>query len=112
MDYEFINIDKNLIPYTFDIVLGERTYTFFIKYNAMGDFFNLDLYLNDVPVIYGLRITYGVPLFLNHQHLDVPQVPIIPFDLAENEDRVTWDNFNNTVFLWIPLLGIKAVANE
>jgi len=100
--YQYIEIDKNLIPYNFDITLEGHTFTFHINYNAMRDFFTIDLFRNDEPIVIGQRVMYSVPLFLNQQHLDVPTVTIIPYDLALNEKRVTWENLNNTVFLWIP----------
>ena len=105
-DYQFIPIDKNLMPYRFDITLAGRTFTFEIKYNAMRDFFTVNLLRNDEYIITGQRVMYAVPLFINQQHLDVPTVPIIPYDLSMAADRVTWDNLNNTVFLWLPQGGL------
>ena len=106
MDYQYIPIQKDLIPYTFDITLGGKTFTFDIKYNAMQDFFTVDLLRNDEHIVIGERIVYGRVLFLNQQHLDVPTVAIIPYDLSMNEDRVTWDNLSVTVFLWLPRGGM------
>jgi len=100
--FKFINIRKDLIPYNFDITLNGKTFTFVIKYNARHDFFTVDLLRNDELIVPGEKIVYGRVLFLNQQHLDVPTVPIIPYDRSLNEDRVTWDNLNETVFLWIP----------
>jgi hypothetical protein len=101
-DYQFISIDKDLIPYRFDITLARRTFTFDISYNAMRDFFVIDLLCDDIPIVIGEKVVYGRPLFLNQQHLDVPTVPIIPYDLSLAANRVTWENLNNTVFLWLP----------
>jgi len=99
-DYQYISIDKELIPYTFDITLDGETFTFEINYNAMRDFFTVNLLKNNNYIVQGQKIVYGVPLFLNHQHLEVPKSPIIAYDLALNEDSVTWENLNETVFLW------------
>lgn len=108
MDYQYIEIDKSLIPYNFDITIADQTFTLLINYNAMRDFFTIDLYKNGILIVFGQRVVYGVPLFLNNQHLQVPIIPITPYDLALNENRVTWDNFNNTVFLWLPLGGLNS----
>ncbi|MCL2415789.1 MAG: hypothetical protein FWD01_03145 [Defluviitaleaceae bacterium] len=102
MDYQFIPIQKNLIPYQFDIRLDGKTFTFVIRYNAQGNFFNTDLSRNGELIVAGEKIVYGRTLFVNQQHLDVPTTPIIPYDLAMNEDKVSWDNLGETVFLWIP----------
>jgi len=105
-DYQFIPIQKDLIPYVFDITLAGRTFAFHIKYNAMRDFFTVDLLRDDEYIVIGEKIVYGRVLFLNQQHLDVPTVAIIPYDLSMNETRVTWDNFGETVFLWLPGGGL------
>jgi len=112
MTYNYINIDKSLIPYRFDIALDGITYTLHISYNAMRDFFVVDLYHGNETIVLGERIMYGVPLFLNSQHLNAPHVPIIPYDLALNENRVTWNNFNNTVFLWLPEMDEGTEVDE
>ena len=104
-DYEFISIEKESIPYQFDITLDGRTFTFDVRYNAQSDFFTIDLYRNNELIVAGEKVVYGRVLFLNQQHLDVPTIPIIPYDLAMNEYDVTWDNLNETVFLWIPSRG-------
>jgi len=106
-DYQFISIDKELIPYKFDITLSGRTFTIEINYNAMRDFFTINLLRDEISVVIGEKIVYGRLLFLNQQHLDVPTVPIIPYDLSLTENRVTWENLNNTVFLWLPNGGLE-----
>ena len=73
-----------------------------MNYNAAHDFFTIDIYREEQLIIAGEKVVYGRILFLNHQHLDVPRIPIIPYDLSLTEHRVTWENLNNTVFLWIP----------
>ncbi|MCL2188424.1 MAG: hypothetical protein FWC16_00805 [Defluviitaleaceae bacterium] len=108
-DYSYIPIQKELIPYQFDITLEGRTFTFFMRYNAKHDFFTIDLFRGDELIVAGEKIVYGRLLFLNQRHLDVPRINIIPYDLALNENRVTWDNLNDTVFLWIPNGGMEDV---
>lgn len=98
---EYIQIEKDLIPYRFDIAIDGKTYTFEVHYNAENDYFTIDLYRNGQLVIAGVKIAYGRPLFAAHKYLDVPQVPIIPLDISGQTDRVTWDNLNETVFLWL-----------
>ena len=105
-DYQYLPIQKDLTPYRFDIELGGRTFTFGVRYNAMYDFFAVDLWRGDELIVVGEKVVYGRTLFLNQQHLDVPTVPIIAYDLALNEDRVTWNNLGVTVFLWIPQGGL------
>lgn len=98
---QYIEIDKNNIPYEFDITLGGKTYTFLINYNSEYDFFTVDLLSNGILVVAGEKIVYGRVLFSSCFHLDVPQVAILPYDIAEKETMVNWDNLNETVFLWL-----------
>ena len=98
---EYIDIDKDLIPYTFDITLKDETYTFNVSYNQLKDFFTIDLYKNDKLIVVGEKLLYGKPLFLTSQHRDIPKVDIIPFDISENTERITFENLNEDVFLFI-----------
>lgn len=98
---EYIEIDKDSIPYEFDMAINGKTYTFVINYNAEFDFFTVDLYRNGTSIVSGEKIVYGRTLFHSCKHLDVPSTLILPYDLAGNETRVTWDNLNETVFLWL-----------
>lgn len=100
-EYEYIPIEKELIPYRFDIILNNKTFTFVVNYNAEHDFFTIDLYRNEELIVAGEKIVYGKVLFGYQRYTDIPEVYIIPYDLARNETRVTWDNFNETVFLWL-----------
>jgi hypothetical protein len=106
--YQYIPIQKDLIPYQFDIQLGGRTFAFHVRYNAQSDFFTIDLYRSGELIVAGEKVVYGRLLFENQQHLDVPTMAIIPYNLAQNEDRVSWDNLGETVFLWIPQGGIDS----
>jgi hypothetical protein len=106
-DYQYISIDKTLIPYQFDIQLAGRSFTFDVRYNAQSDFFTIDLRRGGQLIVAADKIMYGRVLFVNQQHLDVPAVPIIPYDLAMNEKRVGWDNLGVTVFLWLPQGGLE-----
>lgn len=98
---EYIAIEKDLIPYRFDIAIDGKTYTFEVRYNAENDYFTVDLSRNDQLVIAGAKVVYGRPLFAAHMYMDVPQTPIIPLDVSGQTERVTWDNLNETVFLWL-----------
>lgn len=98
---EYIKIDKSLIPYKFDITLAGETYTFDVKYNALKDFFTIDLLKNDEVVVLGEKLIYGKPLFLSSQYKNVPKIDILPFDLANKTERITFENLNEQVFLFL-----------
>lgn len=98
---KYIDIDKSLIPYRFDIKLYGETYTFEINYNEIYDFFTINLYKNEIPIVFGEKIVYGKPLFNSYNHLEISKISILPFDLSQNTDRVTYENFNEQVYLYL-----------
>lgn len=99
MEKEYIEIKKDLVPYRFSIELGAELYEIEVHYNALGDFFTLDLYKDNETLVLGEKIVYGVPLFGITFDERFPAPTIIPIDPAGQETRVGWDNLNNTVFL-------------
>ncbi len=98
---EYIEIDKNMIPYRFDMTIKGETYTFQVNYNATHDFFTIDLYKNDEVIVLGEKLVYGKPLFMSAQHKDIPKTIIIPYDVSENTDRITFENMNEDVLLFM-----------
>ena len=96
-----LSINKDLIPYSFEIELNDKIYTMVVKYNERFDFFTIDVYLDDEIVMYGEKITLGEPLFLPVMYNDMPI--IAPFDFAYNATRVTFENLDDTVeLIFIP----------
>lgn len=98
---EYIEIDKDMIPYRFDTTLEGETYTFQVNYNATHDFFTMDLYKNDEVIVLGEKLVYGKPLFMSAQHKDIPKIIIIPYDVSENTDKITFENLNEDVLLFL-----------
>lgn len=101
MEREYIEIEKELIPYQFEIELEEEIFTFDIRYNENHDFFTIDLYKGEELLCAGEKLVYGEPLF-DRIHTPVfPAPTIVPLDPSNHENRITWDNLNETVFLII-----------
>lgn len=99
MEKEYIDIEKALIPYSFECELGAELFTMQINYNALGDYFTIDLSKDDDVLVLGEKIVYGTPLFSEIYDDRFPAPTIIPLDPANKESRVGWDNLNETVFL-------------
>lgn len=99
MDFEYIEIKKELVPYRFQIALGVEVFEFFIRYNELHDYFTFDLAKEDETLILGEKITYGVPLFSEVYDERFPAPVVIPLDESGKETDVTYDNLNRTVFL-------------
>ena len=95
-------IEKGLIPYSFDILLGDDPCELLIKYNEAGGFYTVDLYKSGELIVAGEPIVYGVPLFADvYMARKIPCVVIEPLDESGQETAVTQDNFYETVFLTI-----------
>lgn len=97
----YIDIEKEKIPYSFEVVLAGETFQFEVFYNVVGDFFSVNLYKNHELVVLGEKIVYGVDLFDNLKHLPVPKVTIRPFDTTGKADKITYENLNEDVFLYV-----------
>lgn len=98
---EYIEIDKNEIPYAFEVELGGEIFELEINYNATYDFFTVDLFKGESPLVIGEKLILNRPLFRNRTHIDLPTTKLIPKDRAGVATRITYDNFNDTVFLYI-----------
>lgn len=103
--YDRLTINKELIPYNFSIVLGSEMFEIDVDYNETADLFTLTLYKDDVLVATE-PIIYNVPLFQDIYMVGrYPILTIIPLDESGQETAVTWNNFNETVFLCIDNKG-------
>ncbi|WP_396631577.1 phage baseplate plug protein, partial [Lysinibacillus sp. D4B2_S17] len=52
-------------------------------------------------LVYGEKITYGVPFFSEIYDSRFPAPTIVPLDPSGKETRVSWDNLSETVFLMV-----------
>ncbi|MDO5397067.1 MAG: hypothetical protein Q4G33_03975 [bacterium] len=105
MKKDRILIKKANIPYRFSIALPRETFDLEIRYNQTADMFTTALYKNN-NLICIEPILYGIPLFRQlYQPGNYPPLVIIPKDSSGENTAVTWDNFNETVFLEIDNAG-------
>lgn len=95
-----IEINKDIIPYSFNIPLANELYEMRIDYNNTADLFTVSLSKNGVVLCSGEPIVFGVPLFNSLQTRgDFPSVTITPVDESGEANAVTFDNLSNTVLL-------------
>lgn len=99
---DILEIDKELLPYKFEILLSDELFELHINHNATADLFTIDLYKDGELVCAGEPIVYGVPLWKDVYKAGVfPAVDIIPTDPSGESNAVTYDNLSNTVLLVI-----------
>lgn len=96
-----ISIDKEDIPYSFEMEFGGEMYTFTVKYNSLADWFTLDVALLDDPIVYGVPLAYGVDVFASYPDDRLKPIRLKAYDVAGKETRITYDNMNETVFLFV-----------
>lgn len=99
MDY--IPIDKNNLPNRFDVSLLDEMYTFEVHYNMTYDFFTVTLERNGEVLAVCEKLVYGMPLFYDIFDPRFPAVQLVPFDESEVQEEVTFNNFGESVFLYI-----------
>ena len=105
---QYLDIQKELIPYTFNILLDGELFDFRIDYNNKADFFTVSLSKNGVALCDVEPIIYGYPLFGDLKNRgDFPNVTIIPMDESRETDAVTFDNLSSTVFLVVSGGGVN-----
>lgn len=96
---KYLDIDKSLVPYEFEILLAGELFKFRVNYNEEFDYFTIDLFKDDKPVIYGEKLVYGRPLFVSC--LEKPKIDILPYDVTGRIERITYENLNEEVFLFL-----------
>lgn len=99
LDFEYIEIEKALIPYRFEVELGAELFVMEIRYNELHDYFTLDLQKDGEILVYGEKVVYAMPLFNQVFDNRFPAPTIVPIDPSGKEKRVTFENLNITVFL-------------
>ena len=96
----YIKIEKDLIPYKFDVKLVGITYTFEIKYNSRHDFFTVAISKPDgVVLTSGEKLILNKPILSERLYIDFPLV--VPSDTTGDAERITWNNLGSSVFLHI-----------
>ena len=98
---EYIDIEKTEIPYTFEVDLNGEVYELEVNYNQSFDYFTVDLFKDGAALVVGEKLVLNRPLFRNFVSIGLPETQLIPLDRAGNAKRITWDNFNETVFLYV-----------
>ena len=107
MKHDTIIINKEIIPYTFNILLADELFNLRIDYNNTADLFTVTL-SKDGEIICVEPIVYGVPLFKDlYQPDKYPALEILPIDESGQESKITFDNLGETVLLVVNNGGDK-----
>ena len=106
MKHDVMEIDVAKVPYEFDILLAGELFRIGVNYNETAKFFTLNLAKKDketgnyTEICPSEPVVYGVPLWNDvYKNGRFPAVTIIPLDESGENNAVTFDNLNRTVFL-------------
>ena len=110
MARDTITINKALIPYVFNIVLGNEKFSIRIDYNNVGEFFTAELSKDGKTLCSGEPIMYGRRLFSDVWKPSFPAVDIVPYDPSSNYNAVTYSNLCDGVLLVIDNEEISVVG--
>ena len=97
----YIEINKDMVPYTFQMSFNGKVHDFEVNYNHEHDFFTLDLAIDGEVAVLGEKIVYGRPLFSAFESTITSLPYIVPYDVAKEEERVSYENLGEKVFLFI-----------
>ena len=99
---DIIEIEKELLPYSFDVVLAGEEFNMAMDYNKAADLFTCTLSKDGEVVVYNEPLVYGQELFADVYKANLfPALSIVPLDEAGIENTITYANFGKTVFLTI-----------
>ena len=99
---DVIEVEKELLPYNFDIELAGDEFNIEIFYNAAADLFTATLMKDEEVLVYNEPIIYGVELFADvYKSGKFPMISIVPLDESGQENTITYENFGTTVLLTI-----------
>lgn len=96
---EVLPIDKEKVPYRFQIPLPYKLFEMVVRYNESYDFFTLDVSHDGEVLVEGEKLVYGVPVFIDSFELGFPPLTIVPRDRSGTEASVSYDNVGETLFL-------------
>lgn len=94
-----IEINKELVPYQFNILLADEWFELYVNYNKTADLFTLTVYKED-ELVCTEPLILGVPLFKDiYQPGKFPAITLIPY--GPTERMLTFENLGETVFLTV-----------
>lgn len=99
---DYIPVDVDDLPEIFETDINDVAFNFGVSYNAVGDFFTVDLYDEDLnPIILGERLVINHRLWAYVNDERLPSCDIVPMDESGQSKAVNAETFGRTVFLMI-----------
>ena len=105
---DYIEINKELVPYEFSILLAGEWFTLRIGHNKTADLFTISLYKND-ELIAVEPLILNAPLFRDiYQPSRFPAISLVAYAPNETAKAAGFEALGETVFLSIDDEGDEA----
>ena len=99
---DYVNVEKSLIPYGFDIFFLNDRYRMEFNYNKTEDLITVTLSKDGEILVYNEPLIYGSPLFEDIYKTELfPMLNLVPIDESGVSRDLTYENFGKTVFLTV-----------
>lgn len=109
----YVPIDVDDLPESFDYDLDGETYIIKIDYNEQNDFFTAGIATDDEKwIVQSYKMILGQPLFANIIDDRLPTTSLVPMDESNQETRISITNFGDTVFLYEDSIENDVDPNE
>ena len=105
---DYIEINKELVPYQFSILLADEWFELYINYNKTADMYTVSLYKDD-ELISTEPLILGAPLFRDvDQPERYPAIELVPYAPGGDAKAVNFESLGESVFLSIDEEGDEA----
>ncbi|WP_304057941.1 phage baseplate plug family protein [Levilactobacillus namurensis] len=97
----YVPVDVENLPETFEYDLDGRTYLLTFKYNDEGDFFTVSFsLLDETLLVRDEKLVLDTPLFKGNPNPRLPATSLIPMDESGQATKCGIDEFMVSVFLF------------
>ena len=101
-------IEKDLIPYDFDVTLSGKDYNFMFEYNQVNDGFTCTLSKDSIVLVASEPVIYGTTLFESVQY-DSNEILadgffselLLPYDFSGESNAVNSATFGTNVQIFV-----------
>ena len=105
---KYIPLEKDKIPYSFDVKLSDKTYTIDIRYNNYSNEFTADLILGEETLVKGKKMLMGQAIFEEfaydnngNKNPKFYNELLVPYDLSWQEEIITLDNLGEKAQIYV-----------
>lgn len=98
----YVPINKNNLPERFEFPFGDEIFVIGIDFNKSQGYFTADLFEADMtPIVIGEKIVAKKALWSDLTDPRLPSESLVPMDESRPDSEITFENFGETVQLYI-----------